>query len=206
MNLVDTMYGIHEETKKAMAYTSDRSTYFQQDLWGHDPENRRALEMNFFRDIMFFLGRVRTSYEMVKTYDEERQAHRNGIPTIQIRRETSEARQISTQVFIQGDRAKVIQVDWETMAVSHPTDSRVAPVEVISSEPDTRHILKLVSYASEDEKPDASILPEWVPSSGNGDTERERLLPERIKIRSYPLIAILGRIMKVESWSNPRRP
>ncbi|KAF6809112.1 hypothetical protein CMUS01_13745 [Colletotrichum musicola] len=209
MNLVDTMYGLHESTEQAMKDSRDPIPEFQ--IYWKEEGQRFNEHYRFYKDAMFFMSRIRDSHQRLHHYDMLRRQRaeeaRKANSGYSIDLETT---QISTKAFVNGEPAKLMQVDWDVF-VRQKRDvekSILTPIEVISGEPDSQIILQLAAT----KKLESSALRRTeriAPTGEDGQPSSMLPLPERIRIHSVPLVSAFYRILRSRGanrtpWALPK--
>ncbi|KAF6807171.1 hypothetical protein CSOJ01_08359 [Colletotrichum sojae] len=199
MSLVDTMYGLQESTKEA-AKTSHEPIPDWQIYW--QEEGSRVQEhLRFYKDAMFFMSRIRESHQRLHRHEMiRRQGFEEAKKANSGRSIDPETTQISTKALANGEPAKLMQVEWDVF-VQKKRDvekSILTPIEVVSGEPDSQIILQLAATVlPRSKKLESSALrriERVVPMGEDGQPSRALPLPERIRIHSRPLVAMLPRI------------
>ncbi|WYZ42091.1 hypothetical protein EsH8_V_000986 [Colletotrichum jinshuiense] len=133
MNLVDTMFGIHESTVEAAKY-GDMDPAVSV-YWRREGE-KYTQHLDFYRDAMFFMKRIRESHQRLIRFEQQRKEKAEAELKARNSRapESETTKEISTKAFLKGEQAKVMQVDWDVFA-SKKGDiekSIMTPIEVIS--------------------------------------------------------------------------
>lgn len=166
---------------------------------GPPPYRRYTAEIAFLRDSMFFMQRIRDSYQVILDVEQAQQRakeirrnkKRNAIESIS-------AREISTQAFLKGDRARLSQAEWDDFITDTDFEGSILyPIEVVAGEPEPRKILQLTEQKARKSRPVArSRTVEEDEKIGN------QTLPERIKIYSAPLMVIMSQMTNDAYWTN----
>ncbi|QPC69301.1 hypothetical protein HYE68_000053 [Fusarium pseudograminearum] len=168
-----------------------------------------SAELQFYWDAMFFMTRIRRSNErilgmekLIKSTRDAEAATKSNIFAEQVS-ETSKT--ISMEAFLNGVRAQALRVDWEVFIASKKglDESILAPIEVVSSDPEPQVILRLdlphaggsTMAKSASHRPTEKTI--W---GQDQNSHGEISLPERIKIHSNPLVAIFCKIMEETQW------
>jgi hypothetical protein len=107
---------------------------------------------------------------------------------------------LSTQAFLKGYKAKIIQVDWDGfISPLSIKESIMTPIVVVSGDPESGAILQLEATKSKPRKGTLSVLhsvERTIPTEKDGESFEQQPLPERIRILSWPLNAIFSDIEK----------
>lgn len=198
MGLVDTMYNLHESTVEAVEYGQNDpsgASYFVNEGARHRDN------LNFYRDAMFFMRRVRDSHQRLVRFDQARRKQADEAQKLKAARasETEITREISTKAFLSGERLKVMQMDWDSFIIPKTDIEQtiLTPIDVVSGEPEPRIILQLSSGKEKFKKgkqPMFRRIERVLPTGVDGV---QHPLPERIKILSVQLLAIFSKIKKV---------
>ncbi|XEV04591.1 hypothetical protein FSHL1_009878 [Fusarium sambucinum] len=158
--------------------------------------------LEFYWDSMSFMSKIRTSHQRILDTEKamkEVNEEQLGARMAALKEQVSEtARDISIKAFLDGVAATITQVDWNLFIATEggPDDSILNPIKVVSSEPEPQAILRLKS--SEAAIPDSvgRRHTEEILWERDQTSHGEKPLPERIKIHSSPLVAILCMVMK----------
>lgn len=170
-----------------------------------DLELDHHLNFKFYIDMMWFMRSVKNSHRALvkaqKTIKQRREFNFGGKPKALTEQEPDSSKKLSTEAFLKGDRARIVQVDWDVFIASKGEleNSILTPIEVVSTEPEVQTILQLpLSRADNSVK----VKPGGHHTAGNEAGDRvqksigEQALPERIKIHSGPLVSIFCHIMR----------
>ncbi|KAH9226594.1 hypothetical protein K456DRAFT_1766278 [Colletotrichum gloeosporioides 23] len=201
VGLVDIMYDLHNSTTEGIVH--EQHDAFLARLFSGKPSFRYQRyngEVTFLKDSMFFMQRIRESYQAILEMERERDENRKR--RRKRRRDAIEsiaARRISTKAFLDGERAKLSQADWVDFITDTDFEASILyPIKVVIGEPESRTILQLTGP-----KPRKSRFVErHLPTGEDEDTRRNRALPERIKIYSAPLMVIMSRLTKDAYWTS----
>lgn len=204
MNLVDTMFGIHESTVEAAKY-GDMDPAVSV-YWRREGE-KYTQHLDFYRDAMFFMKRIRESHQRLIRFEQQRKEKAEAELKARNTRapESETTKEISTKAFLKGEQAKVMQVDWDVFA-SKKGDiekSIMTPIEVISGEPESQEILQLAVTQRRNKKSNqvpSRQVERVLPTRQNQDSSSQQPLPERIKIHSEALIAVFSQVTKSPRW------
>lgn len=200
VSLVDTMYGLHQSATRGMK--DEHYDEFLADLRpGVARWERYTGEIQFLRNSMFFMQRIRDSYQTLLDYEKD--AKQNDERLLKNRKnalKSKSATQTSTKVFMEGTRAKILYVDWDDFIRDASfDDSILSPIEVAAKEPDSRTILQL----NRPNGPRSGPPEQALPVEGDVKVSGQRPLPERIKIYSGPLMVIMSQVTNDEAWTRP---
>ncbi|KAK2040620.1 hypothetical protein LZ31DRAFT_603828 [Colletotrichum somersetense] len=162
--------------------------------------------LEFYEDLMFFMRQVRRSHQSLTRYEQIQKE------TEELARKTNNTRgsdskimkEISTEAFLKKEPAKIIQVDWDVFAFEK-TDMKkhvMAPIQVISSEPEPQTILQLDLSSRGNKTPNKLPLRQNERISPKWESLIEQPLPERIKIKSEALVAVLSKVTEftTDKW------
>ncbi|KAK1993593.1 hypothetical protein LX36DRAFT_752254 [Colletotrichum falcatum] len=195
LGLADTMI---EATNPRNADNIGKESLPQLDMWGYREH------VDFYEDVLFFMNRVRWSHERLtrleKTRKETEESARKAKGPQSLDSEI--IKKISTEAFLKQEPAKVMQVDWDAFA-SKQGDVKtfvMAPIEVISSEPEPQTILQLDLTLRRNKKQNRLPLRQNERVSPTREVLTEQPLPERIKITSAALVAVLSQIRETLGW------
>ncbi|UZP36826.1 hypothetical protein NXS19_004642 [Fusarium pseudograminearum] len=209
LKIVDNAFNLGEATQQFIPHALEYGIPFES----MSPEQVRMhhmSELDFYWDSMYFMSRVRTSrqqiLEMEKLMKSTRDAEAAAKSDIFAEQVSETSKTISMEAFLNGVRAEALRVDWEVFISSNNglDESILAPIEVVSSEPEPQVILRLnVSHAGDPtivksvaHRPTKKMVWEKDPSSLG-----EVSLPERIKIHSNPLVVIFCKAMEKTEWN-----
>lgn len=196
MDQVKTAYGFHQSLSEAMTqHEQYEHPRFQKLITGHIATEFDHL--NFLRDSMFFMSRIRASYNMIYFREVEAREREEALKKAKRKPgpEPESIRQTTTRAFLKGEPIKVMQVDWNAYLFKETDlqEAILAPIEVVSDEPEPQTILQLgQAHKSKGESQAFHQVERIPPARGDTESSRQLLLPERIKIRSGPLAAVLG--------------
>ncbi|KAK0371277.1 hypothetical protein CLIM01_11358 [Colletotrichum limetticola] len=193
MKVVDMMYSLHESTKDAKGFSPNSR---ENEYWLGE-SYRYENHLNFYRDAMFFMSRIRESHQALDRF-EKAAKQRNEVSTKTVKElgfESEYTRHISTESFLRKQPVKVVMVDWIPFIFTKRDikDSISAPIEVISGEPEPQDMIQLATtlISPKSLKSHGSRQVERLAPSGTGaESLEEKPLPERIKIHSSPLLQI----------------
>ena len=164
---------------------------------GLDFEHQR--HTRFFNDAARLLGNLQEAFENLGAVRRAMKEHEdkaiNSRKRIINMTESPTAKHLSTNVILQGQRAIAIAVDWETIISPRTNleDSILMPIEVVCSDPGPAMFKSLRETSNHEVRgsPQADNVQEYNASVQSPDRTGHRGLPERIKILSSPLSAIL---------------
>ncbi|KAK1573261.1 uncharacterized protein LY79DRAFT_569008 [Colletotrichum navitas] len=160
--------------------------------------------LDFYHDVMYFLRRVRYTHQRLSRFEQNQKEMEESVRKARSARvpDSEVMKQISTEAFLKEEPAKVVQVDWDVFAYGKVDmkESVMAPIEVISSEPEPQTILQL-GLTSRGDKPqnqlplhhNERVSPRW-------ESLIEQPLPERIKIKSDVLVDVFTQTTKGRKW------
>lgn len=194
---------------------------FEKQRFGHlisldllSPEELKWLhsaELDFLQDAMSFMTRIRRSnervQEMEKLIKSKRDAEAAAAAKSDIFAEqmSETSKTISMEALVNGVRAQALRVDWEVFIASKKglDESILAPIEVVSSDPEPQVILRLnLSHVGGSTMTKSAIHhpAEKTVWGQDQNSHGEIPLPERIKIHSNPLVVIFCKIMEETQW------
>lgn len=200
VGLVDIIYGLHESTKEARAHGNHDALLERVSPIGVSRWDRYTGEVKFLRDSVYFMQRIRDSYEVILNMEKQRsrdlrmhmKRKRNAVESIS-------AQKISTKAFLEGERARTIQLDWDEFVSDVDWDTSImCPIEVIAKDPESRTILLLGAERKERKLRSGG---QTLPTENNEEPYEQRPLPERIKTYSAPLMVILSQMTSDAVWT-----
>ncbi|KAK2054092.1 hypothetical protein LY76DRAFT_597261 [Colletotrichum caudatum] len=157
--------------------------------------------LQFYKDLMFLMRHVRLTHQRLTRVEQiEKEREELARKAKSIRSPDSEImKKISTEAFLKKEPAKVIQVEWDVFAFEK-TDMKkhvMAPIQVISGEPEPQTILQLdpTSRGNKTSKrlslrQNERLSPKWESLMGQP-------FPERIKIKSEALVAVFLQVTEL---------
>ncbi|KAF4865651.1 ATPase family AAA domain-containing protein 3-B [Colletotrichum siamense] len=201
VGLVDIMYDLHKSTTEGVMH--EQHDAFLATLFSGKQSfrwDRYQGELAFLRDSMFFMQRIRESYQVILQVEKQRAAvRRSRRKRRQNAIESTAARQISTKAFLNGERAKLSQADWDEFIADIDFEASILyPIEVVVGEPDSRTILQLGGPRTRKSR----LVERHLPIDEDEETTRNRALPERIKIYSAPLMVIMSKLTNDLYWTS----
>ncbi|KAH7306005.1 hypothetical protein B0I35DRAFT_454214 [Stachybotrys elegans] len=184
------MYELHQSTSEAMHFQAINPYALPPG------ESELARTHTFLRDSMLYMRWIRESYQKLQLLQAERKNKEEENKKQNIKHsETEIVRETSTEAFLTGGRARILQVEWDAFFTNSPEPdlSVLSPIEVVASEPDARLIsqLELSPLMTKTKKEKKKKKLEGVERPKDGTLSTEVPLPERIRITSTSLISIM---------------
>ncbi|KAF4477421.1 hypothetical protein CGGC5_v014216 [Colletotrichum fructicola Nara gc5] len=202
VSLVDIMYDLHKSATEGIMH-KQHDPFLARVFSSRDSSRwgRYYGELTFLKDSVFFMQRIRESYQAILEIEKERDGIReNRRKRRQNAIESESARQISTKAFLNGERAKLSQSDWNDFIMDTGFEEAILyPIEVVIGEAEPRIILQLPGFKDHKPRPVERTLPI---NEEEEETTRNQALPERIKIYSAPLMVIMSRLTNDSYWTN----
>ncbi|KAK1850031.1 AAA family ATPase [Colletotrichum chrysophilum] len=203
VSLVDIMYDLHKSATEGIMH-KQHDPFLARVFSSRDSSRwgRYYGELTFLKDSVFFMQRIRESYQAILEIEKERDGIReNRRKRRQNAIESESARQISTKAFLNGERAKLSQSDWNDFIMDTGFEEAILyPIEVVIGEAEPRTILQLPGFKDHKPRPVERTLP--INEEEEEETTRNQALPERIKIYSAPLMVIMSRLTNDSLWTN----
>ena len=194
VKMVDKILGINLAKDKSETYGDSDS-----DESDDNGVANREQEKMVMKDLSFYLTMMRARYQSFKLEkkmrrNERQTAKQNASQGRNAALESEPVKQISKEAFLKGEPARLTRVDWETF-VQPKGDlmgSILSPIDVAIGEPEVELMLRVKGKQSAQRPTEKAVEIKVDAAPG------QQSLPERIKVHSSQIIALLNRSIAPE--------
>lgn len=198
MVAVDKLHDLHKTTVEAMDYSNLPAVPWSSANGLPFPPKKSHDHSDLYTAIVFFLRWLQQSHqELVKDDLKTKELDENGLEVYRTEQNASaNLRDLVTDAFLGGERAKLMQTDWYNF-LSHKrslSECILAPIEIVCGEPDSRTIMQFSSVVGNFEETETvwQGVERVLASTGSfGQPAGQQPLPERIRIISKYLTSTI---------------
>ncbi|KAK6207239.1 hypothetical protein LQW54_007323 [Pestalotiopsis sp. IQ-011] len=175
MVAVDKLHDLHKSTVEAMDYSKLPAVpWSSANGLPFAPKKSRDYS-DLYTAVVFFLRWLQSSHqELVKDDLKTEELDEDGLEVYRTEQNASaNLRDLITDAFLRGERAKVMQTDWYNF-LSHKrslSECILAPIEIVCGEPESRTIMQFSSVVGNFEETETGFGVDNGDSDDHGDNE-----------------------------------